>query len=50
MTRIHADDLRPGDVVEYHGELHRVSRVLRGDGWAWPVASDDRGWAVGGAV
>ena len=46
MTRIHTRDLRPGDVVDYHGHPHRVSHVNRRAGWAWPVAFDDAGWAV----
>lgn len=46
MTEIHADELRPGDIVEYHGERHLISRVDRSDGAAWPVASDGTGWAI----
>jgi hypothetical protein len=46
MTMIPADELRLGDVVEYSGEQHRVSRILRQSGWSWPVASDDAGWAI----
>ena len=46
MTTIYADDLRPGDVVDYHGELHRITHIERCDGWAWPVAYDDAGWAM----
>jgi hypothetical protein len=46
MTVIHADEIRPGDVVEYHGEHHVVCRVERGDGAAWAVASDGTGWAI----
>ena len=46
MMAIHADELRPGDLVEYHGEEHRVSRVDRRAGWAWPIAADDKGWAI----
>ena len=46
MTKIHADELRPGDVVEYGGRLHAVSHVDRRPGWAWAVASDDAGWAI----
>ena len=34
------------DVVEYDGHAHHVSHVDRRDGWAWPVASDDTGWAI----
>ena len=43
---IPADELHPGDVVDYCGHLHRVTKVDRGDGWSWPVASDDDGWAM----
>ena len=46
MTRIHADELRVGDVVEHHGSFHRVRHVDRLAGWAWPVAFDDEGWAM----
>ncbi|MET0324070.1 MAG: hypothetical protein ABW219_02520 [Ilumatobacteraceae bacterium] len=43
---IHADDLHPGDVIDYRGDLHLVTRVDRGAGWSWPVAADDDGWAM----
>jgi hypothetical protein len=46
MTTIHADELQPGDVVAYNGRSHRITRVHRRDGWAWPVAADDTGWAI----
>jgi hypothetical protein len=46
MTKIHADELRPGDIVEYHGQNHVICRVDRRDGAAWPVASDGTGWAI----
>jgi hypothetical protein len=46
MTEIHADELRLGDIVEYHGERHVVRRLDRSDGAAWPVASDGTGWAI----
>jgi hypothetical protein len=46
MTTIHADELQSGDVVEYLGASHRVTHVDRMAGWAWPVAYDDRGWAM----
>ena len=46
MTKIHADEIRPGDIVEYHGQNHFICRVDRGDGAAWPVASDGTGWAI----
>jgi len=46
MMMIVADELRPGDVVDYHGCLHQVVHVDRRDGWAWPVACDATGWAM----
>jgi hypothetical protein len=46
MMAIQADELRPGDVIHYQGEQHRVTRVDRQAGWAWPIAVDDRGWAI----
>jgi hypothetical protein len=46
MTTIYADDLRPGDVIDYQGRPHHVTHVDRGDGWAWPIAFDDTGWAM----
>ena len=46
MIMIQADDLRAGDVVEYHGELHTVAHIDREVGWSWPVAFDDSGWAI----
>jgi hypothetical protein len=46
MTTIYADDLQPGDVVDYDGHPHHVAHVDRRDGWAWPVAFDDTGWAM----
>jgi len=46
MTTIPADEVHAGDVVVYRGELHHVTRVDRGGGWAWPVAYDDAGWAM----
>jgi hypothetical protein len=46
MTTMHADEVRPGDVIECHGELHHIVRVERRDGWAWPIACDDTGWAI----
>ena len=46
MTAIHADELRPGDVFEYHGKRHVVSRIDRIDGAAWPIACDGDGWAI----
>jgi hypothetical protein len=46
MTAIQADELQPGDVVVYHGCTRQITRVDRRDGWAWPVAADDTGWAI----
>ena len=46
MSTIHADEIRPGDVVEYGGVPHRVSHIDRHAGWAWSVAYDDDGWAM----
>ena len=46
MTTIHADELQPGDVVLYGGSHHRITRVDRKEGWAWPVAVDGTGWAL----
>ena len=46
MTMIHADELRPGDIVDYLGECHLVSRINRPLGGSWPVACDDAGWAM----
>jgi hypothetical protein len=46
MTRIYADELRPGDVVAYGGHEHRIVKVEYRDGWAWPIAADGTGWAI----
>ncbi|HWM18368.1 MAG TPA: hypothetical protein VNO51_01680 [Ilumatobacteraceae bacterium] len=46
MTKIFADELQPGDVVEYAGRLHTVSHVERRAGWSWPIAADGTGWAI----
>ena len=46
MTRIHADELRPGDIVALDGERHRIACVDLRAGWAWPIARDDDGWAM----
>ena len=45
MTTIHADEIRPGDVV-HDGRDHRITHVDRQAGWAWPIAADDTGWAM----
>ena len=46
MTRIHADELRPGDVVACGGERHRIPHVDRGAGWAFrsPVTTTAGPW------
>jgi hypothetical protein len=46
MITIYADDLQAGDVIDYHGRRHHVTHVDRHDGWSWPVAFDDAGWAM----
>ena len=43
---IHADELQSGDIVDYHGEPHRVSYVACHKGWSWPIAFDEAGWAM----
>jgi hypothetical protein len=45
-TTIHADELRPGDVLEYDGCKHRIIDVVRNPGWSWPIARDGTGWAI----
>jgi hypothetical protein len=45
-TIVHADELRPGDVLEYGGRMHQIVDVVRNPGWLWPVACDGTGWAV----
>jgi hypothetical protein len=45
-TTIPAHELRPGDVVAYDGRSIEVTRVDRCDGWAWPIATDEAGWAI----
>jgi hypothetical protein len=46
MTRIHADELQPGDALVWDGQNHRITQVDRQDGWAWPIAVDETGWAI----
>jgi hypothetical protein len=46
VTTIHADELQPGDVFVYDGRNHQITRIDRRDGWAWPIAGDDTGWAI----
>ncbi len=43
---IHADELRPGDIVAYEGEDHLITHVERCECWSWPVAADGTGWAI----
>lgn len=43
---IRSPDLQEGDIVDYHGHLHRVTHVDCYNGWAWPIAFDDAGWAI----
>ena len=43
---IDASQLRPGDFVEYGGRPRRITDVLRGAGFAWPIAVDGTGWAM----
>jgi len=45
-VRLYADEIRPGDIIEYEGRRHRISDVARRAGWAWPVATDGTGWAI----
>ena len=51
MDTVDAQELRPGDVVDYHGEVHCVARVELRPGWLWAIAFDGTGWAMalGGA-
>ena len=49
MTRtrsIHANQLRPGDVLDYGGRPHRITDIRRGPGSSWPIAVDGTGWAI----
>ena len=46
VTTIHADELLPGDVFMDDGHNHQITRIDRHDGWAWPIAGDDTGWAI----
>ena len=45
-TTIHADELFPGDVLEYGGQMHHIVDVVRDRGWSWPIARDGTGWAI----
>ena len=49
MTRtrsIHANELRPGDLLDYDGRPHRITGILRRPGSSWPIAVDGTGWAI----
>jgi hypothetical protein len=46
MKTIPAHELKPGDVVAYDGRSRRITCVDRRAGWAWPIATDDTGWAI----
>ena len=46
MTPTRIVDVQPGDDIDYRGELHHITRVEHRDGWAWPIACDDAGWAI----
>ena len=49
MTRaisMQADELRPGDLLDYGGRPHRITDIVRRAGWAWPIALDGTGWAI----
>jgi hypothetical protein len=46
MTTIYADEVQPGDVIVYDGNVHQIVHVNHLDGWAWPVATDCTGWAI----
>jgi hypothetical protein len=43
---IHADEIRPGDVITYGGRPRRITQVDHRSGWTWPIASDGTGWAI----
>lgn len=43
---IAAEQLRPGDIVEYGGVRHVVAEIRRPCGAAWPMAVDHDGWAI----
>jgi hypothetical protein len=43
---IHADELRPGDLLDYGGRPHRITDVIRRTGFSWPIAVDGTGWAM----
>jgi hypothetical protein len=43
---IHADEVRPGDLLNYGGRPHRITDVIRRSGSSWPIAVDGTGWAI----
>jgi len=43
---IKAEQVRPGDVVDYGGTQHVITEVRRPCGGAWAVACDGAGWAM----
>jgi hypothetical protein len=46
MRTIHADEIRPGDILVYGGQPHLITDVERSSAWSWPVAADGTGWAI----
>lgn len=46
ITRIHADELRAGDVLDDGGRRRRITGVVRRTGGAWPIAIDGTGWGI----
>lgn len=46
MITIQANQVRPGDIVEWRGVPHVIRNVRRERGAAWPIATDDSGWAI----
>jgi hypothetical protein len=45
-TSIYADELRPGDLLEYGGQPRHITDVRRRTGSSWAVAVDGTGWAI----
>lgn len=43
---VHADELRPGDLLHHGGRRHRITGVVRNPGGSWPIAVDGTGWAI----
>ena len=43
---IHANEIRPGDLLHHGGRSRRITGVLHRAGWAFPVAVDGTGWAI----